>query len=169
MPKEITKALYRTEEAVTDVVTGEVIETRVVTAHRIEREPNFVKLYIDTMKAFNGAHDIPTDVLLAFTEYVDYANSDREQQQIYLPKPIKQKIAEKVGISFSMVDKYIKKMVDAGVLFKSNCRGFFIVNPWLIAKGDWKNISKLRAEFDFFDGTWVYRSGTPRNSEDNVT
>ena len=78
MPKEMTKALYRTEESVTDMATGEIVETRTVTARRIEREPNFVKLYIDTMKAFNGAHDIPTDVLLAFTEYVDYANSDRE-------------------------------------------------------------------------------------------
>lgn len=165
---ENTRALYQTEEIVADVTTGEVIASRTVSCRRIEREPNFVKLYVDTMKAFNGAHDIPTDVLLAFTKYITYANGDT-QQQIYLPKPIKQQISNDVGISVSMIDKYIKKMVDAGVLFKSDCRGFFIVNPWLIAKGDWKNISKLRAEFDFVDGTWKYISETPQDGVDNVS
>lgn len=165
--ENIGRKFYYTEEIVTDSNTGEVISQKTVSCRNVPKEPNFVKLYIDTMKSFNGAHDIPTDVLLALSKHITYANGE-SQQQVYLPSPIKKQIADDVGISISMINKYIKKMVDAGVLFRSDCRGFFIVNPWLIAKGEWKNISKLRAEFDFVGNTWKYKSDTPYNGDDIV-
>ena len=35
------------------------------------------------------------------------------------------------------------------------------VNPWLIARGEWKNISQLRTEFDFVNGKWQYVIQSP--------
>lgn len=70
-------------------------------------------------------------------------------------------MSENYDISISMINKYIRKMVEYGVLFKTEERGTYDVNPWLIARGEWKNISQLRTEFDFVNGKWQYVIQSP--------
>lgn len=63
-------------------------------------------------------------------------------------------IAKYCDISESMIAKYIKRCVDATILFKTDARGIYEVNPWLIAKGKWENIKELQASFQFIKGKW---------------
>ena len=53
------------------------------------------------------------------------------------------------------VERYVKKSVDNGLLFRTNYRGVYEVNPFMIAKGKWESIKKLRANFDYVDGKWT--------------
>jgi hypothetical protein len=152
---ESKKNIYERLEIVQDV-DGNVLEQKTFQIRTTAKESNYIKLYLDTMASFNGIRDIPTDVLIAFSNYVTYTNEENSPSQIVLVKTVKEQIASALGIRMSMVDKYIKRMVEAGVIFRTECRGVFTVNPWLIAKGEWSKICALRTEFNFIDGTWSY-------------
>lgn len=155
MSESVTKDVYVREETVVDD-SGNVVEQRTVRCKAINREPQFVKLYIDTMKQFNGVREVPTYILLEISKRITYANADGSHQRVHIGKLDKNEMSENYGISISMINKYIRKMVEYGVLFKTEERGTYDVNPWLIARGEWKNISQLRTEFDFINGKWQY-------------
>lgn len=76
--------------------------------------------------------------------------------RIFINKTIKNEISEKLNIKINMIEKNIRKCVDSGILFKTEDRGTYIVNPFLFARGEWKNIKSLRTEFDYLNGTWKY-------------
>ena len=54
-----------------------------------------------------------------------------------------------------MTAKYIKRAVEKGILFSTQDRGSYEVNPWLIAKGKWEHIRELQAAFQFVDKKWI--------------
>jgi hypothetical protein len=121
-----------------------------------EKEPDYVKVYYKTVLAFKEIKNIPMDFLLQLCNYIGYADNGK-QMTIILNKMVKDQISENLGLCASMVDKNIKKCVDAGILFKTKYRGSFIVNPFMIARGEWKNIKTLRADFDFISGKFSYK------------
>lgn len=108
------------------------------------------------MAAFSGLKNFPTNVLISFSSHITYANAKKEQMEIFFNKRNKGQIAKECNISVSMLDKYIKKCVDAGLFFKTDCRGVYKLNPFFLAKGEWGNIKELRAEFDFTGNKWTY-------------
>lgn len=151
-----SRVVYQREDNVMNYETGEIIERSGTIIRSVQKEPNFIKVYLDTMMAFNGVKGIPASVLISFSNYITYANTNMQQMEISFTQRNKKQISEELGISVDMVRKYITKCVENGVFFKSEFRGTYIVNPWLIARGEWKNITQLRAEFDFMDGKWKY-------------
>ena len=66
-----------------------------------------------------------------------------------------------------MVAKYIRRSVDKGILFSTQDRGTYEVNPWLIAKGKWSSIQELQANFRFVEGKWErVMTLTPEESQE---
>ena len=45
-------------------------------------------------------------------------------------------------------------------------RGVYIVNPYIIAKGKWENVKKLRATFDFIEKTFSADISTQKDVSD---
>lgn len=145
-----------------DFETGELVEEerkRILRKKNIP-EPNFIKIYLDCMLSFTGVKHIPSDFLMQLCKYVTYANNKGKQMYVKISKMERDEIASELGISDSMVKRHIRNCIDSGILFKSKYRASFIVNPFLIAKGEWANIKELRAEFNFTSGTWTYIKGT---------
>lgn len=65
-----------------------------------------------------------------------------------------------------MTAKYIRRSVDKGILFSTQDRGTYEVNPWLIAKGKWEHIKELQANFQFVSGKWERTITMEQESED---
>lgn len=72
----------------------------------------------------------------------------------YNNKTTRRAIADYCKCGDNWTAKLIKASVDNGILFKTEDRGTYEVNPWLIAKGRWENIKALQANFEFVSGKW---------------
>ena len=144
-----------------DFETGELVEEerQMILRKKNIPEPNFIKIYLDCMLSFTGVKHIPSDLLMQLCKYVTYANNKCKQMYVKISKMERDEIASELEISDSMVKRHIRNCIDSGILFKSQYRACFVVNPFLIAKGEWSNIKELRAEFNFTSGTWKYIKG----------
>lgn len=152
--KEYKKNIvYEEQERIIDTQTGEVIQERKLTKSKTDREPDYIKVYYDTMLSFNGIKDIPVSFLMALSAYITYSN-EGEPMRFQNVKVTRDDIVSKLQIKDSMYQKYIKRCKDAGLLIPTKYRGTFEVNPFFIAKGKWDSIKELRCSFKFIDGTW---------------
>lgn len=175
--KEIRNALkikgrqrptYKTSEYEYDTETGEVKHEHISQTYRQSTEPDFVKVYYKIFLAFCDVNDVPVEFLLALCDYITYANSDGKGQ-IFSNKLMKSQIGAKLCIKTSMVEKYLKRCKDNGILIPiGDLRGVYEVNPYFIAKGSWQDIKKLQANFDFVSGRWQTRL-TLEDKERNKT
>lgn len=150
-----------------DVETGEIISQESEIIKTTQKEPDFIKVYLNAILTFSGIKNISSDFLLCLCNYITYANDEKTQMRIIINKMIKDEISQKLNIKVNMIEKYIRKCVESGILFKTEYRGSYIVNPFLFAKGEWKNIKSLQTEFDYINSTWKYvkRFKTKEESE----
>ena len=121
--------------------------------------PNFIKVYLDCVLTFNGGKYIPSDFLIELCKYVTYDNKKGDQMYVKIAKNERAEIASVLGVSDTTIKRHLKNCIYNGILFRYNRRAYFILNPFLIAKDEWSNINKLKAEFNFISGTWKYIKG----------
>ena len=121
--------------------------------------PNFIKVYLDCILTFTGGNYIPSDFLIELCKYVTYDNKKGKQMYVKIAKKERDEIASVLGVSDTTIKRHLKNCIDNGILFRHNRRAYFILNPFLIAKDEWSNINKLKAEFNFISGTWKYIKG----------
>lgn len=150
--REKTRTVYESERTVTDSATGEILRQEKEVSKRTSSEPDFIKVYYKAMMAVQGVEDLPLKFLLALSCEIGFSNGDRVI--FYNNKMTRQSIAKYCAVSDNMVSKYIKQAVNKGVLFPTEYKGAYEVNPWLIAKGKWEHIRELQASFQFVAGRW---------------
>lgn len=121
--------------------------------------PDFIKVYLDCVLTFIGGKYIPSDFLIELCKYVTYDNKKGDQMYVKIAKKERDEIASVLGVSDTTIKRHLKNCIDNGILFRHNRRAYFILNPFLIAKDEWSNINKLKAEFNFISGTWKYIKG----------
>jgi hypothetical protein len=155
------KILY--EETEVDNDTGEVIKRR--TTLQFAKEPTYVKLYFDCLGVVirnDGLNESLNDMLLEVLKLGNYAD---EEQTVTLTAYQKNKICEKTGKSLRRLEQAITIWVKNKILTRVS-RGTYQINPWIFGKGEWRDISKLRANFDFSTGNvTVEREYEPRKSK----
>ena len=66
-------------------------------------------------------------------------------------------VANYVGVSDARVKQAIKELVEAEIFIPLTIdgkrkRGIYFVNPWVVGKGEWKDIKQLRGQFEFVSG-----------------
>ena len=143
------KTLSKTEIIQTvDKNTGEMLDMQISsTSMQIDREPEYVKLYMQDIGRFKDLSGKTNEILLEFIKSMGYNNV------IPVYKPIKLMIARKLDISIHTVDSAVKEFKKKG-LFISVARGIYIADPKLFAKGKWSDIKSLRLVIDYNkDGT----------------
>lgn len=143
--QRIDKTVY------TEVVTsaeGSVISSK--TVYKTQKEPDFVKLYIDCVFTVKGVKKGFNPIFVAFLEYMSYSDSSSPYggQVIYVNKAMKAAIAKKVGLSIVSVNNAITDFVKKGI-FKRVDVGTYQVNPNIVGRGQWADIKNIRATFDF--------------------
>lgn len=139
---------YKQESKTIDLSTGEVLVEDTITHTMQEREPNYIKLYLDTLLTFKDLSRSLNPILLEFLNHMSYAN---DEQLIFVNAYMKKNIGEKLNLTVKRIDQALSDFVKSNI-FKRVARGTYQVNPHLFGRGEWKDIKKIRAEFDFNTG-----------------
>lgn len=163
--REKNIAFYEQEQLIVDQVTGEVISATKKTVSKTTAEPDFIKVYYETMMAFNQIHDIPVSFVLSLSKFIEWSN-EGSPLVVTLNKRSKTIIATDCDVNIRQVERYIKASAENGLLFRTDYRGVYEVNPFMIAKGKWDSIKKLRSQFDYINGKWIRTIGTVPEHQD---
>ena len=150
--REKTTNIYEYENTVINSQTGEILHHEHNTKKHTSSEPDYIKLYYKTMMAVQNVDQIPLNFILALSAQINFANGDRVL--FYNNKTTRRAIADYCRCGDNWTAKLIKLSVDKGILFKTEDRGTYEVNPWLIAKGKWEHIKELQTNFQFVAGKW---------------
>lgn len=116
-------------------------------------EPDCIKLYYETMLAFNEIHNVPIAFVVSLSKFLEWSNEGKPMC-VTLNKRVKEILQEECNVKSAQIERYIANSVKYGLLFRTKYRGVYEINPFMIAKGRWESIRKLRCKFDFIDGKW---------------
>jgi hypothetical protein len=154
LERDKNKSLYESEYAVIDKSTGEQLYTERMKFMKVSEEPDYIKIYYSTILAFNGISDVPVNFIIAMAQYIPWTN-DGSPMIFRSDKLVREGICRACDIKEGMYYKYINRCREYGVLIeKEGYRAIYDVNPFFIARGRWKSIKELRANFDFINGNW---------------
>lgn len=147
--KRVYKSFER-EEYNVDRETGEILSEKKETTEMgyVETEPQYIKIYLDCILRFKGISSSFNPILLSLCKHMQYAD---QNQIVFVNKYIKEIICGECGVKIKRVEQAIKEFVDSGLLMRK-ARGVYLVNPYIISRGKWEDIKKLRATFDFMTG-----------------
>lgn len=167
MGKHLAKQTTHTE---VDLTTGEI--SRIIHEEQmgyIDTEPEYVKVYIGTQLCLNSIDPSLAPYIIAFSSYLTYANDEKYQHMIQTNSLVREGVAKTLGVTEGRVKQIINKLVDSGIFIpiytsveengvvtRKKKRGLYFVNPWVVAKGSWKDIKNLQQNIDFVKGTSSY-------------
>lgn len=96
---------------------------------------------------------------MAFGHYMTYANFDNPTFRctIQTTSIIRSAVAKALHVSDRQVKRAVADLVKSEVFIPithkgKRLRGIYFVNPWVMAKGEWRDIKQLRAQFEFVSG-----------------
>jgi hypothetical protein len=145
MRKESKKIRYARETITIDGDTGEVKSQELITTTEVEKEPEFVKLYITDMMKLTGIPKSGSSILMMLLRYVNFNN------QIVLIKAVKDQICKELDISSETLKKSLQMFIDKGILTRED-RGVYVTNPFLFARGSWEHIRRIRLMIEYREG-----------------
>lgn len=169
--RDKTRTVYESERTIVSEDTGEILRSEKETVKKTSTEPDFIKVYYRTMMAVNQIGEIPLNFLLALSCEIGFSNSNNDVVTFYNNKTTRRRIASYCGVGDNMITKYIKRSVEKGLLFTTEDRGTYEVNPWLIAKGRWERIKELQASFEFIGQKWrrkIVETEKPNDEEESA-
>lgn len=132
------------ESMTVNQLTGEIIESNqsVFQTKKLEKEPPYVKMYINDLGSWQGLSTSETDVLYQIASTVDYDGI------IQVTTYTKNKIIARLGIAPSTFANALAKLAKKMIIQRvPNVRQVFTLNPYLFGKGDWKDILEKRKAF----------------------
>lgn len=154
-----TKLVYKSRETVIDE-NGEIKLETETKGFPVEREPDYVKLYLHDLVRLNGLPKSSENLMLALAQMMTKGNI------VALYMPIKKRLAVMLNTSVSNIDKGIKMLVKAKMLIRQD-RGLYIIDPYLVGRGKWDDVKKLRISLEYSPeyGRRVVEAGLPRQPE----
>lgn len=126
------------------------------------REPNYIKLYLDTVLYLKDLPKGLNTVLYALLKRMSYGN------QLVLNAALKRQIAKEIELSVSSINNAITKFVKGELLDRIDT-GLYRVNPHIFGKGEWKDIAKIRLEVSFDSEGKTIMSEIGRKEENEKT
>jgi len=153
------KVLSVEEVTIVNQITGELLgQESSVTTKTIEKEPEYIKLYVADLVRLSDIPKGMTSILLALLGGMSYGNI------IPAFKPVKLIICEKLGISIDYLNKAIQVFYKKGIFVRA-ARGMYMADPELFGKGKWQDIKKLRLQIEYqADGTKKMTSSLSPNA-----
>lgn len=124
-----------------DDLTGELRNQSTVYVSPPKNEPPYVKVYLDSVSSLTEMPMYCWPVLWWMIRMLPYANVDQEFE---FGAPMRRKAAGELGVSVSRIDHAVSDFLKYGVLLRVD-RGLYRFNPVFFARGEWKDIQKLRS------------------------
>lgn len=118
---------------------GEVLTSETITTSYVEREPDFVKLYISDILKLSDISKGTNDILLALLKRINYEN------EVFILSYVKEEIAKELNLKVVTVNKAVSVLSEKGILLRK-ARGCYLMNPYFFGRGKWENIKKIRME-----------------------
>lgn len=135
-----------------DNQTGEITHEVETAVRAVEKEPNYVKLYLDQIVKLTEITGWTSNVLYELLGDSKYAS---DGQIIVVNSGYKEMVAEKLGIKKQSVTNAINALKKKDIIYKIK-NGVFMLNPQIFGKGEWKDVKKLRYEVELSDvGTTI--------------
>lgn len=158
------------EKAVETVITGdgELVERHENYLIQWESEPNYIKLYLDTVLYLSDLPKGYNSILLGFLKYMTYSNPNNAHggQIIYFNSAMKKDIAKELNVSIARVNQAISDFTKGKILERIDT-GTYRVNPYLFGKGDWQDIAEIRMKVVFNAEGKTVMSEIDKHSEKN--
>ena len=136
------KISYESSETIVDSNSGEIVTSKSITKAIVEREPDFVKLYLADIQRLKDLPKNTDKVLHLLLKSMSYKNI------IPAYAPVKRLICKELGISMDTLNKAIDNLYKAGVLIRIE-RGIYMADPQLFGKGQWEDIRGLRLVVEY--------------------
>lgn len=132
--------------------TGEIISTEKRTVFQIDKEPEYVKLYLRDIIRLNELPPAHGKVLRALLQSMGYNNI------IPAYAPIKKVICRDLNISMDTLNKAIDGLYKKNILIRLD-RGIYMADPNLFGRGTWGEIKEIRMMITYTeDGKKVIKS-----------
>ncbi len=123
------------EKEIVDKETGESLRT--YSESILPREPDFVKLYLESVTKLNDVQGWTDPILYELLKLMNYRN------EIILNAAIKKRIGAEIGISTRTIDNALSMLVKKDIILREDT-GLYKGNPYLFGKGEWRDIRELR-------------------------
>ena len=109
-------------------------------------EPDHVKIYAPAIAPINSLIASHRRVLYSFLLQASLA---KDGMRIVVTAGVKRMMCQKFGIgSPQTIANALSKMVRAGILIRIET-SVYMLNPFLIGKGEWRDIASLRHSVDY--------------------
>ena len=144
-----TKVIKELIQDTTVNENGEILQESKKVTYSIGREPDFVKLYLSDLITLEGLPKSTATVFYELLKHMTYADS--EGGQIIALNPWLKKqilIASKTISSTQTISNAVSALKKKGILIEIG-QSTYRVNPNIIGKGDWRDISELRMNITY--------------------
>lgn len=138
---------------VVDHSTGEISSVSTQKTYCVNSEPEFVKLYVNDLALLSNLNKLETSTFMYLIAQMNYKNI------VYVAGELKESAIEYLCIEPRTFERTIKSLKEKEVLLPLSKkqkdgsikikRSYYYVNPMLIAKGNWIDISKLRLSIEY--------------------
>lgn len=132
--------IYQQVESQVDYETGEIKKTISQTITKIDREPPFVKLYIDDISDINNLQHSCSQLLLELIKRVNYSGV------ISISAGDKKLIVKSLGVKPQTFANNISQLIKKDILFRIDT-GMYQLNPFYFARGAWYEVNKQRIDY----------------------
>jgi len=120
-----------------DIETGEVQSYERKSVFQVDKEPEYVKLYLRDIIRLNGLPPATGKVLNALLQSMGYNNI------IPAYAPIKKVICRDLGVTMHTLNKAIDNLYKKDILIRID-RGIYMADPELFGRGTWGEIKEIR-------------------------
>lgn len=138
------KCMDNNQTVTVDVQTGEILSIINKVNIPIGKEPAFYKTYLEDAAYLVGMPLAEVILFRWLCAHMDYSN------KVKILKVDKEDIQKDYGYTVATIDVSLSKMLKRGIIIKE-CRGCYIVNPNLAAKGSWEDVKALRVTIDYME------------------
>jgi hypothetical protein len=126
---------------------GVVTSSSQTSISKFEKEPPYVKLYLQDLARLNGLNTTEQKLVNELVYNMGYNNI------VPAYKPVKEMIAIKLGVAYCTIDEAIKSLHKKGILIR-RARGMYVMDPNIFGRGSWKDVKNIRLTIDYLpDGT----------------
>lgn len=143
--KAITESVSSLKVLNEDGVITHEEEQKTVKYVTTGKEPDFVKLYLDDVLYMSNMPPGLSALMYELLQYVSYADRGAE---LSLSTGLRKRIAEKLGMTPAVFNNSLSKLTK-GKILKLVDRGLYQLNPYFFGRGEWKDISRIRATWDY--------------------
>lgn len=135
--KKVSKVI---RNKITDLQSGEIRHEEELIDAYVEKEPDYVKLYLKDIVALNDLPKGLDRVINVLLKTMSYDN------MIILNSFIKKQMTEELGYSsVQVLNNNINKLVNAEILFRKGT-GTYQVNALYFGRGHWNDIQEIRLQ-----------------------